>query len=71
MRAKITEVTMATNNNFSPSAGLAAIARGLSRLSGTEVDGELVKVIAVSCGLGLIVALLVATSGFDMSIGFF
>jgi hypothetical protein len=62
---------MATNASFSPRAGFAAIARGLSRASGTQVDDETLKVIAVFCGLGLVVALLLATSDLDMSIGFF
>ena len=62
---------MATNASFSPSSGLAAIARGLSRASGIQVDGETLKVIAVFCGLGLVVALLFATNGFDTGIGFF
>ena len=62
---------MATNASFSPSAGLAAIARGLSRASGTQVDGEMLKVIAVFCGLVLVVLLLLATGDLDMSIEFF
>jgi hypothetical protein len=62
---------MATNASFSPSAGLAVIARGLSRVWGTQVDGETLKVIAVSCGLVLVVALLFATNGLDTGIGFF
>ena len=62
---------MATNTSFSPSAGLAAIARGLPRASGTQIDGEMLKVIAVFCGLGLVVALLFAAGDLDMSIGLF
>jgi hypothetical protein len=62
---------MATNAGFSPSAGLAAIARGLSRLSSTQVDGEMLKVIAVSCGLVVVVLLLFAVGDLDMSIGLF
>jgi len=62
---------MATNANFSPSAGLAVVARGLSRATGAEVDGETLKVIVLFCGLCLVVALLFATSGLDGSIGFF
>ena len=62
---------MATNASFSPSAGIAAIARGLSRASGTQVDDETLKVLVVFCGLGLVVALLFAASDLDMSIGFF
>ena len=62
---------MANNASFSPSAGLAAIARGLSRASGTQVDDEMLKVIAVFCGLVLVVLLLLAAGDLDMSIGFF
>jgi hypothetical protein len=62
---------MATNGSFSPSAALAAIARGLSAVSGTRADGEMLKVIAVFCGLVLVVLLLFAAGGLDMSIGFF
>ncbi len=62
---------MATNASFSPSAGLVAIARGLCRASGIQIDGEMFKVIAVFCGLGLVVALLFAAGDLDMSIGFF
>ena len=62
---------MATNASFSPKAGFAAIARGISRASETQVDNETLKVIGVFCGLCLVVALLFATSGSDMSLGFF
>ena len=57
---------MTTNAGFSPGACLAAIARGFSR-----ADGEMLKVIAVFCGLILVVGLLFATDGFDTGIGFF
>jgi hypothetical protein len=59
---------MATNASFSPSAGLSAIARGAS---GAQVDGEMLKVIAVFCGLVLVVLLLFAAVDLEMSIGFF
>ena len=62
---------MATNTSFSPSAGLAAIARGLSGPSGAQVDGEMLKVIAVFCGLVLVVLLLFAAVDLEMSIGSF
>jgi hypothetical protein len=44
---------MATRAGFTPSAGLAAIARSLSRASGTQVDDEVLKAIIVFCGIGL------------------
>ncbi|MGB6399293.1 MAG: hypothetical protein WBF73_26985 [Bradyrhizobium sp.] len=49
----------------------AAIARVLSRVSGTEVEVETLKTIAIFCGVGLFVSLLVATYGLDLSAGFF
>lgn len=62
---------MATNAGFSPSAGLAAIARGLTRTSGPQVCSDVFKVIAVFCGLVLVVLLLLATAAVDMRTGFF
>jgi hypothetical protein len=50
---------------------MAAIARVLSRASGTEVDVEVLKTVAMFCGVGLFVSLLLATNGLDMSAGFF
>jgi hypothetical protein len=49
----------------------AAIARVLSRISGTELEVEALKAIAIFCGLGLLVSLLFATYGLDLSPGFF
>jgi hypothetical protein len=49
----------------------AAIARVLSRVSGTEVEVETLKTIAIFCGLGLFVSLLFATYGLDLSVRFF
>ncbi len=62
---------MATKASSSRGAGSAAIARVLSRASGTQVDVETLKTIAMFCGVGLIVSLLLATNGLDMSAGFF
>jgi hypothetical protein len=50
---------------------MAAIARILSRVSGTEVEVEILKAIAIFCGAGLLFALLLATYGLDLSPGFF
>jgi hypothetical protein len=50
---------------------MAAIARVLSRLSGTELEVETLKTIAIFCGVGLLVSLLFATYGLDLSVGFF
>jgi hypothetical protein len=50
---------------------MTAIARVLSRVSGTQVDVEILKTIAMFCGVGLFVWLLLATYGLDLSAGFF
>jgi hypothetical protein len=50
---------------------MTAIARVLSRASGIRVDVEIIKTIAMFCGVGLTVTLLVATYGLDLSPGFF
>jgi hypothetical protein len=50
---------------------MTAIARVLSRVSGTHVSVEILKTIAMFCGVGLFVLLLLATYGLDMSAGFF
>jgi hypothetical protein len=50
---------------------MAAIARVISRASGTEVDVETLKTIAIFCGVGLFVSLVFATYGLDLSAGFF
>ena len=50
---------------------MAAIAKVLSRASGTEVKVETLKTIAMVCGVGLLVSLLFATYGLDLSAGFF
>jgi hypothetical protein len=49
----------------------AAIARVLSRVSGTELVIEILKTAAIFCGVGLFVSLLFATYGLDLSAGFF
>jgi hypothetical protein len=50
---------------------MAAIARALSRASGTQVDTENLKIIVMFCGAGLTVSLLLASYGLDLSPGFF
>jgi len=54
---------------------MAAIARFLSRASETQVDIEtlkiIAKIIAVFCGVGLTLSLLLASYGLDSSAGFF
>jgi hypothetical protein len=50
---------------------MAAIARVLSRATGTDIDVEIVKMLAIFCGAGLLISLLLATYGLDLSGGFF
>jgi hypothetical protein len=52
---------------------MAAIARAVSRaFPGTNVEVEALKTVALFCGVGLVVSLLlVATTGLDMSAGLF
>jgi hypothetical protein len=50
---------------------MAAIARILSRVSGTDAEVEILKTVAIFSGAGLVVALLLATYGLDLSPGFF
>jgi hypothetical protein len=50
---------------------MAAIARAISRAFRTDVDVETLKIIVIFCGVGLLVSLLVASYGLDLSPGFF
>jgi hypothetical protein len=50
---------------------MAAIAKALSRATGTHIDVEIVKTVAMFCGVGLLVSLLMASYGLDLSAGFF
>ncbi len=50
---------------------MAAIAKILSRVSGTEIEVEILKAIAIFCGAGLLFTLLLATYGLDLSAGLF
>jgi hypothetical protein len=50
---------------------MAAIARARSRVTGTQVDVETIKTLAIFCGVGLTVSLILASYGFDLSAGFF
>jgi len=50
---------------------MAALARALSRASGTNVDVATLKTIAIFCGVGLFASLLFTTYGLDLSPGFF
>ena len=51
---------------------MAALAKVLSRaFPRSRIDVEILKTIAMFCGVGLVVSLLLATRGLDMSAGFF
>lgn len=50
---------------------MAAIAKVLSRASGTDIDLQTLKILAIFCGAGLFVSLLFASYGLDLSPGFF
>jgi hypothetical protein len=50
---------------------MTAVARALSRASGTQVDVETLKTIVIFCGVGLVVSLLLlqlepGTNGLDV-----
>ena len=50
---------------------MAAIARAFSRVSRIDVDVETLKMLVIFCGVGLLVSLLFASYGLDLSPGFF
>jgi hypothetical protein len=50
---------------------MAALARALSGVTVTQVDIETLKTLAMFCGVGLTVSLMVASYGVDLSAGFF
>ncbi len=49
---------------------MAALVRAFSHSTGIETGADL-KMVAIFCGAGLFVSLLVATYGLDLSPGFF
>ena len=57
--------------NWAWRSQMTALARVLTRVSGTRVDVETLKTIAMFCGVGLTVSLLLASYGLDLSPGFF
>jgi hypothetical protein len=50
---------------------MAALARTFARLAGSQIDVETLKTLAIFCGAGLAVSLMVASYGVDLSAGFF
>jgi hypothetical protein len=49
---------------------MTALAKVLTRVSGIQVDVETLKTIAMFCGVGLTVSLLLASYGVDLNPGF-
>ncbi|MGY0571618.1 hypothetical protein ACTGJ9_011665 [Bradyrhizobium sp. RDM12] len=62
---------MATRSNVSPGAHLAHQKNVLFRESETEAKADVLGMVAMSCGAGVVVTLLFAFYGLDLSIGFF
>jgi hypothetical protein len=50
---------------------MTAIAKVLSRVYGATIDIEMLKTIAMFCGVGLTVSLRLTSFGLDLSPGFF
>jgi hypothetical protein len=50
---------------------MTAIAKVLSRVYGAAIDIEMLKTIAMFCGVGLTVSLRLTSYGLDLSPGFF
>jgi hypothetical protein len=62
---------MASKIGFSPAAGLAAIAKAFSHGSETGADIETLKLLAIFCGLGLAISLLLLVPALDMGAEYF
>ena len=62
---------MATRSSLSAGADWVAKATVPSRTSATKTEADVFGTIAMFCGPGLVVALLLATYGVDMIAGFF
>jgi hypothetical protein len=61
---------MTNRSSLSPAAGRATMAKDRSHAS-APADVDVLGTIAMLCGAGLVVTLLLATYGLDLSIGFF
>ena len=62
---------MATRSKHSRTVGRGARARVLSRLAATWPDVDTLGVIAMFCGVGLLLAMYLVAFGLDLSHGFF
>jgi hypothetical protein len=71
---RVTETTLTVLNSPHPQtwrSQMAIIANTLSRVTGTQVDIETLKTIAIFCGVGLFASLTAASYGLDLSGGLF
>jgi hypothetical protein len=50
---------------------MTALVQALSRFGSTNVETETLKLLAIFCGAGLLVSIVLATYGLDLSPGFF
>jgi len=62
---------MTNRSSLSPGAGRATMAKDRSRTSAAPADVDVLGTIGMLCGAGLVVTLLLATYGLDVSVGFF
>ena len=49
---------------------MIALARTLSRAAGISIDTDSLRCVAIFCGIGLLVSLLLASLGVDLGPGF-
>jgi hypothetical protein len=52
-------------------ATMTAIAAAFSRVVGTDIEVEALKIVVMFCAVGLTVSAMVASYGVDLSAGFF
>jgi hypothetical protein len=50
---------------------MTTLAQALSRATGTDIEVEALKTVAMFCGVGLFVSFLFISYGLDLSPGFF
>jgi hypothetical protein len=50
---------------------MAALVQALSRFGSTDVESDTLKLLAIFCGAGLVISIVFATYGLDLSPGFF
>jgi hypothetical protein len=50
---------------------MTELVQALLRVSGTETETDVLAIVVMFCGVGLVVSLICATYGLDLSPGFF